>query len=57
MVLVPVFQHMMLRAQQSLTPAVDGLIDPGGLLLVVSHLLQPEFPVLWVRTEVEKKVE
>jgi hypothetical protein len=57
MVLVPVFQHRMLRAQQSLTPAVDGLIDPGGLLLVVSHLLQSEFPVLWVRTEVEKKVK
>ncbi len=34
------------KAQQSLTPAVDwlnDLIGPGGLLLVVSHLLQSHF--------------
>jgi hypothetical protein len=44
-------------AQQSVTPAadwLDGLIGPGGLLLVVLPLLQSEFPVLWVRTELRK---
>jgi hypothetical protein len=34
------------QAQQSLTPAVDwldGLIGPGGLLILVSHLFQSQF--------------
>ncbi len=34
------------RTHQTLTPAVDwldNLIGPGGLLLVVSHLLQSQF--------------
>jgi hypothetical protein len=40
------------KAQQSLTPAVDwldGLIGPGGLLLIVSHVAVP-VSVLWVRS-------
>jgi hypothetical protein len=42
----PAFLLRMLRLEQSLTPAVDWLdclIYPGGLLLVVSHLLQSQF--------------
>jgi hypothetical protein len=48
------------KAQQSLTPAIidwlDGLIGPGGLLLVVlllvvSYLLGSFVSVLWVRLE------
>jgi hypothetical protein len=45
----PAFLQSMLRVEKSLaklTPAIDwldGLIGPGGLLLVASHLLQSQF--------------
>jgi hypothetical protein len=45
------------KAQQSLTPSVDwldGLIGPGGLLWVVSHLLPVAVSALWVKLGINK---